>query len=574
MPASINSRFALLSPIRQWLMYAGFLSLFINVLMLASPIYMLQIFDRVLVSHSVHTLGMLTVITLILVLAYAVLDTVRGRLLVRAGIALEQHLGPRVLDRVHQFDLHPGQSAGRAEVMRDVSTLRNYLSSQHLVALFDSPWVVVFTLLIFGFSWVLGVITLIGMLVLLLLAYADEKFTYGHYTEAQSASQRAAQFAHTSVRNNEIVHALGMKSSMLRLWRNLATGALNSLKLASDRGSVTAGTTKAVRIIVQIVMLGAGAYLVIVDNLPPGIMIASTIIVARAIGPVESSIAGWRIFIEARNAYARVDSILQQASPDGQHPGVSLPALRGAVSLENIYFAFGPGSPVLSNVSIKVEPGEALGLIGASGSGKSTLARMILGLIRPAQGKVMLDGYDINQYERTVLGNQLGYLPQEVGLFAGTVAQNICRMQDPDAHSDEIVRVGEWLQLGPVIAHLPKGYGAMLAENGLNLAGGQRQLIGFARAFFGSPRVVVLDEPDANLDQQGEAQLLKLVDEIREKRLATLIVVTHNPKIRDRMDRLLLLKDGTATVLARTPADGTQSAQAPAADVPRLGRIA
>lgn len=554
MTALINSRFALLWPIRHWLLYAAFLSFFINGLTLATPIYMLQIFDRVLVSHSLHTLGMLTVITLVLVAAHAILDAVRGRLLLRAGIALEQNLGPRVLDRIHQFDLHMTQAGGRAELMRDVSTLRNYLSSQHLFSIFDSPWVPIFTLLIFGFSWVLGVITLIGMLVLLLLAYADEKFTYQQYSEAQLASQKASQFAHTSVSNAEIVHSLGMKNSMIILWRTMATGALDSLKQASDRGTLISGATKVARILVQIAMLGMGAYLVIVENLSPGIMIVSTIIVARAIGPVETAISGWRIFVEARNAYARIDELLQQAGPEDQHPGISLPALRGAVSLEGVYFAFGPGAPILNNVSIKLEPGEALGLIGASGSGKSTLARAILGLIRPMQGKVMLDGYDIHQYERTVLGRQLGYLPQDMELFSGTVAQNICRMQNPEEHSEEIIRVGEWLQLGPVIARLPKGYATPLSENGLNLSGGQRQIIGLARAFFGSPRIVVLDEPDANLDQQGEAQLLKLVEEIREKRLATLIVVTHNPRIIDRMDRLLLLQEGTIKQLARSPA--------------------
>ena len=192
--------------------------------------------------------------------------------------------------------------------------------------------------------------------------------------------------------------------------------------------------------------------------------------------------------------------------------------------------------------------------IGADSSGKSTLARVILGLLRPAQGRVMLDGYDINQYDRAVLGKQLGYLPQEVELFAGSVAQNICRMQDPESHSAEIVRVGELLQLGPVIARLPKGFGAAMTDNGLNLSGGQRQLIGLARALFGSPRVLVLDEPDANLDQDGEAQLVKLLGEIRDKRLATLIVVSHNPRIVERMDRLLLVKDGTANLLVRAGA--------------------
>lgn len=547
----MSTRFSVPGPVRGWLAYGAFLSFFINVLMLATPIYMLQIFDRVLVSHSLHTLGMLTIITLALIAAHAVLDVIRGRLLLRAGIALEQSLGPLVLERIHHFDPHTGQVGRRSELMRDVSTLRNYLAGQHLISLFDSPWILIFTLLIFGFSWVLGVITLIGMAVLLVLALADEKITYRHYTEAQFASQKAAQFAHASVSNTEVVHAMGMKETMIDLWRALATSALDSLKKASDRGAFLAGTTKAARILVQVAMLGMGAYLVVAENLPPGVMIVATIIVARAIGPVESAISGWRTFVEARNAYARVDKLLQQAHPEGQRPDISLPPLRGAVTLEGVYFAFATGAPVFKNVSIKLEPGEALGLIGPSGSGKSTLARVIVGLMRPTQGNVILDGYDVNQYDRAALGRQLGYLAQDPELFSGTVAQNICRMQDPEKHSEEIVRVGALLQLAPVIAHLPNGYDTRLAENGSNLSGGQRQIVGLARALFGSPRIVVLDEPDANLDQQNEAQLLKVLDEFREKRLATLIVVTHNPRIVDRMDRLLLLQDGTAKQLAR-----------------------
>jgi ATP-binding cassette, subfamily C, type I secretion system permease/ATPase len=539
------------APVRGWLGYAALLSFFINVLMLATPIYMLQIFDRVLVSHSLHTLGMLSIITVALIAAHAVLDVVRGRLLLRAGIAVEQVVGPRVLERIHQFDSSTGQPSGRAELMRDVSTLRNYLSGQHLISLFDSPWIVIFTLLIFGFSWVLGVITLIGMLVLLLLAAADEKITYRHYTEAQFASQRAAQFAHASVRNSEVVHALGMRETMIGLWGALTTNALAALRKASDRGTLLAGTTKAARILVQVAMLGVGAYLVVAENLPPGIMIVATIIVARAIGPVESAISGWRNFVEARNAYARVDRLLQMPLGEPERRDVALPPLRGAIMLERVSFAFANGVPVFRNVSIQLEPGEVLGLIGSSGSGKSTLARVIVGLMRPTQGKVILDGYDVDHYERASLGKQLGYLAQDPELFAGTVARNICRMQDPEQYSEEIVRLATLLQLAPAIARMPDGYDTRLAENGANLSGGQRQLVGLARALFGSPRVIVLDEPDANLDQQSEAQLLKVIDDFREKREATLIVITHNPRIVDKMDRLLLLEEGTAKQLAR-----------------------
>jgi PrtD family type I secretion system ABC transporter len=541
----------LLQPVKRWLTCAALLGLAINLLMLATPIYMLQIFDRVLISHSVPTLIMLTVITVVLVGGYATLDLLRGRLLLRAGVGFEQTLGPLVLDRMHEFEPHTGQAGSRAEHMRDLTVVRNYLSSPHLTALFDTPWVPVYTLLIFAFSWELGVVTLVGMGALLALALIDEKITYRGYTEAQIASQKAQQFAQNSAANSEVVRALGMKETLIGTWRNLANDALETLKKASDRGVLIADITKASRALLQVAMLGIGAYLVIVDNLPPGIMIASTIIVARAIGPVESTITGWRSFVEVRNAYARLAKLLEQGSHE---PEVALPALKGALELEGIYFGFDAGATLLSNINMKLEPGEALGLIGPSGSGKSTLARIILGLVRPLQGRVLLDGYDVRQYQRGALGKQLGYVPQDVELFAGTIAQNICRMQDPAQHGDEIVRVGEWLHLARIVARMPHGYNTPLSENGLNLSGGQRQLIGLARAFFGAPPVVVLDEPDANLDKQGENELLALVDEIRSKRLATLIVVTHNPQLVNRMDKLVLLEHGKVRQLERSNA--------------------
>lgn len=548
-----QKRLPLLQPVKSWLICAALLGLAINVLVLATPVYMLQIFDRVLVSHSVSTLIMLTIITVLLIAGYALLDLLRGRLLLRAGIGLEQSLGPLVLDRLHDHEPHAVNAAPRAEHMRDLTVLRNYLSSPHLTSLFDTPWVPVFTLLIFGFSWVLGVVTLAGMALLLALALVDEKITYRGYTEAQSASQKAQQFAQTSAANSEIVRALGMKQTLIGLWRGLANHALETLKKASDKGVLVSGLTKASRILLQVAMLGIGAYLVIVDNLPPGIMIASTIIVARAIGPVESAITGWRNFVEARNAYARLAQLLEH---ENREPEVALPPLKGAVTLENVYFAFDPVAPLLTNISLKLEPGEALGLIGPSGSGKSTLARIILGLVKPTQGRVLLDGYDVRQYQRELLGRHVGYVPQDIELFPGTIGQNICRMQDAAQHSDEIVRVGEWLNLSRIVARMPLGYATPLAENGLNLSGGQRQLIGLARAFFGSPPLVVLDEPDASLDKQGESELLALVDEIRSRRLATLVIVTHNPQLVNRMDKLLLLEQGKARQLERSSATG------------------
>jgi PrtD family type I secretion system ABC transporter len=544
-------RFLLLAPIKRWLGFAWFLSFFINSFILATPIYMMQVFDRVLVGGNLHTLGMLTLITVTMVAAQTFFDLIRSRLLARAGYLLEQDLGPRVLDRVHDFQLQ-AQSGRGAELMRDVATLRNYVASPHLLSIFDSPWAPVFTALIFAFSWVLGVVTLIGIAVLLALALLDERVTFGLFTRANVAAAKAQQMAVTSVRNAEIVHALGMKPAMLKLWQDLAEKALGQLKFALDRSHSIVAATKATRTLIQVAMLGVGAWLVISQNLSPGIMIAATIIVARAIGPVETAISGWKGFVETRNAYERLEALLIRNAPAVEGATeVALPAITGTIEAEQVSFGFGPNAMLFSGVSVRLEAGQALGLVGPSGSGKSTLARIMLGLVPAVQGKVRLDGYDVRQYQRSALGMQLGYLPQDVELFAGTLAQNIARMQDPAEHSEEITRVSELVGLTPLVARLPGGFQAMLTESGLNLSGGQRQMVGLARALFGAPKLIVLDEPDANLDQAGKEQLLKLLSEIREKRLATLIVISHTPALVDRMDRLLLLQDGTAKQLAR-----------------------
>ena len=560
-------KFLLLAPIKRWLAFAWLLSFFINFFILATPIYMMQVFDRVLVSGNLNTLVMLTLITVVMIGAQTFFDQIRSKLLSRAGYLLEQDLGPKVLDRVHDFQLQAQQGRG-SELMRDVSTLRNYLSSPHLISIFDSPWAPLFTALIFAFSWVLGVVTLIGIAVLMVLALIDERVTYPLFTNANIASAKAQQMAVISVRNAEIIHALGMKPTMLRLWQALAGKALSQLRGAQDHSHTLVSATKAVRTLIQVAMLGTGAWLVVEYNLSPGIMIAGTIIVARAIGPVETAISGWKGFIEARNSYERLEALLlKNAATDEPVSDVRLPEIAGGIEAEGVSFGFGPNAMLFSGVSVRLEPGQAMGLVGASGSGKSTLARIMLGLVPPIQGKVRIDKYDVRQYERSALGKQLGYLPQDVELFAGTLAQNIARMQDPAEHSQEITRVADLVGLAPLVARFPDGFQARLTEGGQNLSGGQRQLVGLARALFGSPKLVVLDEPDANLDQSGKEQLLKLLTDIRQQGQTTLIVISHTPAIVDRMDRLLLLQDGTGKLLAR------QAAAPAAASAKRLADL-
>ncbi len=542
--------FHVFRPIQPWLMSAGWISLFVNALQLASPIYMLQIYDRVLVSRSIPTLLAITVITVVLVAAYGLLDLVRNRLLLRAGLSLERELGTAVMDKVLSLNQAERNAGWQSELMRDVSILRNYVSSSHLMAIFDSPWVPLFTLLIFGFSWVLGVITLLGMLLLVGLALVDERFTFVKITEANQRMHGALNFAQTTFSNAETAKAMGMQGAVIIIWQRLLNEGTAKLKLAVDLGSNVSGATKVARILIQIAMLGAGAYLVIKDNLPPGVMIAATIIVARAIGPVEQAISGWRTLIDVRNSASRVARCLKIESGANQVE-VRLPALSGGLTAAGLFFAFGPGKPLLSNVSFQVAAGEVIGIIGASGSGKTSLARMLLGTAKPMQGRVLLDGHDLNEFRRDLIGPQFGYLPQSVDLYPGTIAANICRMQDPADNSQQLLAAARAVGLEVVIAGFPEGYDTKIAGQGQNLSGGQRQLVGLARAFFGSPRIVILDEPDASLDRAGEAALLDLIDRIREQRNITLLIISHRPGIIDRMDRLLLVKDGSVVALTR-----------------------
>lgn len=552
--------FHLLRPIRSWLVTAAWISLCVNALQLASPIYMLQIYDRVLVSRSVPTLLAITLITVVLVAAYGLLDLIRTRLLLRAGLSLERHLGTAVMGKAQASGL--ADSGAQAELMRDVATLRNYISSAHLMAILDSPWVPLFTLLIFGFSWVLGVITLVGMLILVALALIDERVTYRRFTQANQQMQATLAFAQTTFTSAEAARAMGMQPALIRLWQGMLDDGTTQLKTAADLGSNVSGTTKVVRVLIQVAMLGVGAWLVIVDNLPPGVMIAATIIVARAIAPVEQAISGWRTLVEVRNSASRVAQYLD-AEGDSARGEVDLPPVAGNLVAEGLHFAFGPGRPLLANVNFRIAAGEVIGIVGPSGAGKTTLVRMLLGIARPLQGRILIDGHDIREYRREALGPQLGYLSQNIDLYPGSVATNIARMQDPDAHSAALLAAAAAVGLEPVITGFPEGYDTRLAGLGRNLSGGQRQLVGLARAFFGAPRIVMLDEPDASLDQQAEASLLALIDRVRQARDCTLLIISHSPRIIDRMDRLLLVRDGTVqTMMRQPPASATPAVKA------------
>lgn len=530
--------------------YAWLFSLFINVTLLLSPLYMLQVYDRVLTSRSLPTLAMLTLGVAIGYAVYAVLEALRSRILVQASRALDAVMTEPVLAKTFGSAAQPG-GARHASAVRDVAVLRQYLTGNGLFAFFDAPWGLVFLAIIFIVHWAMGVTALLGMLLLLALTALDDRRTRGMLLEAGQLSREAGRAMDGLLRNAEVIKALGMQSAVGRRWKRLNEKVLDVQSAASDRAGVLVAASKGVRQLLQTLMLALGAYLVIHDNLSSGTMIAATILLGKATAPLELAIGGWKGFIEARAAYLRLDALLKT---DGMATTtVALPAPLGRLQVERVVFSVAATQPpILKGVSFDVAPGECLAVIGPSASGKSTLVRVLLGIWRPQGGTVRLDGASIADWPDEALSPYLGYLPQDVELLSGTVGENIARMGDAAACSEQIVQAARLAGAHEMILRLPQGYETQVGEGGIALSGGQRQRIGLARALLGSPRLVLLDEPNSSLDTEGEAAL---VDAMKALKAAgsTVVFVTHKPSLLDVADRVLVL--GGGSVLAHGPRD-------------------
>ena len=527
----------LVSRFRPFFLYAGLFSLAINLLLLVPPLYMLQVFDRVLASRSGETLLVLTIAAVTALVIMALLEVLRARLLAAAGAALDQSLGPRVLDGLLA---QTARLSGGAYLngLRDVNTLRSFLGGAGLTALFDAPWLPVFLLVIFLFHPVLGIVALVGGVAMVTLAILNERLTRAPIARSQAEARRAGRFIDANVRNAEVVSALGMLPAVTQRWARLNDAALAEQMRASRIGGAFTGWTKFARQLIQMAMLATGAFLVVAQDATAGVMIATTILLGRALAPVEALVAGWRSLVEARNAWRRLSELLG-ASPRAEGR-TELPAPAGQVELEGVAFRLAD-KVILRGVSFKLAAGEALGLIGPSASGKSTLARLIVGVWKAGGGVVRLDGADVAAWPREKLGPHLGYLPQDVELFGGTVSENIARMGTPDAA--EVVRAAQRAHVHDLILRLPKGYDTEIGENGQSLSPGQRQRIGLARALYGNPRLVVLDEPNANLDHEGEEALQRALEALKADRV-TVVVIAHRPSLLRSVDKMLVLNDG------------------------------
>lgn len=518
----------------------GVFSLIINLLMLTAPLYMLQIYDRVLASRSESTLIALTVLAGGMLLIMGMLDLVRSRVLVRIGTRLGLSLNPSVFSATFERSLR-GEQGGRSQPLRDLDNLRQFLTGPGPFALFDAPWVPFYLGLVFLFHPVLGFIALGGALLLFVLAVLNELLTRRLLNEANTAVTSAYGFAETTLRNAEALEAMGMLSGIFSRWNARHRRGLALQGQASDRAGTLTASSKAVRMFLQVAILGAGASLAIQQIITPGVMIAASIIMGRALAPVEQAIGQWRHFIAARSSYRRLKELLNDAPSNP--PRTALPPPKGRLAIENV-IVVPPGAqrPVLKGISFQLEPGDALGVIGPSAAGKTSLARLLVGVWQPYAGSVRLDGAELDRWQREDLGPHIGYLPQDVELFTGTIAENISRFAE-EVDPEKVVRAAQRAGVHEMILKLPQAYDTQINEDGSILSGGLQQRVGLARAIYGEPALVVLDEPNSNLDSAGDQSLTEAILDLR-KRLATVVVMAHRPSAIAAVDKLLMLRDG------------------------------
>lgn len=517
----------------------GVFSAVINLLMLIPSVYMLQVYDRVIPSRNETTLLMLTIITLGLFALMSLLEYVRSQVILRVGGQLDMQLNSRVYTAAFERNLQrDGVSAGQA--LTDLTTIRQFVTGPGLFAFFDAPFFPIYLFVIFAFSFKLGLLALVGALILVVLAYVTERVSKEPLKEANAMAVASSQQATNNLRNAEVIESMGMLPALRNRWYGTHDKFLQLQAEASEKTGLISSGTKFVRISLQSLVLGLGALLVIEGDITSGMMIAASILMGRTLAPVEQAIGAWKGFSTARSAYERLDQLLLDHPP--REAGMPLPPPKGELALEAV-FAAPPGSnvPLLRNVGFSLEAGEVLGVIGPSASGKSTLARLIVGVWKAAGGKVRLDGADVSQWNKDALGSHLGYLPQDIELFSGTVSENIARFGQVDANA--VVQAATLAGVHELILRLPKGYDTMLGENGAGLSGGQKQRIGLARALYGLPQLIVLDEPNSNLDDAGERALSAALTQLKALG-RTVVVISHRTNLLNVTDKLLLLVEG------------------------------
>jgi len=517
-------------------------SFFVNSLMLTMPLFMFQVFDRVLASRSETTLLLLLLMATIALCVQASLDAVRAYAFVRISGWIDRRIAPVLLSTLVRDALSRSSQKNTAP-LRSLSTLRVFLTGPGMLTILDLPWTPIFLVLIFYLNPPMGIAALIGAIVMLILGILNDRLTRPALSEAQQYSGKAFQAAEAAVRNAAVVESMGMRQAILRRYHQENESVLSLQGRASDRAATFLAISKSARMLIQMVIMSVAAVQIIDPTTPltPGMMIAIVLILGRALQPIEMGVGQARNMIEAMDAYKVVEGVLKEAAAEEER--MSLPPPKGHLSVENLYYQpKGMTKPILQRITFELQPGESVGVIGPSAAGKSTLARLLVGVEQPSLGSVRLDGADMFAWSSEELGRFIGFMPQDIELFGGTVAQNIARLEDhPD--SDKVVKAATLAGLHDMILRLPQGYDTEIGYAGSILSGGQRQRIALARALYGDPQVVVLDEPNANLDSQGDEALGNAIKALKQAG-STLVLVTHRPQTLAMVDKVLIMQNG------------------------------
>ena len=517
-------------------------SIFVNILMLTGPLYMLQVYDRVLGSRSEETLVALTVLVAFLFAMMGMLDYARGRVMARAGARFQDRLDRRVFSAAIKRMTAQPNDPGAMAAQRDLESVQRFLTSPVLLAICDIPWTPFFIAAIFMFHTYLGIMAVVGGVLLVAITLLNQSLTRRAMAEANGATLRADQFAEQIKAESEVVQSLGMRGSSFDRWQLARGQALAQTIRVADRGGMFSTLTKTFRLFLQSAMLGLGAYLVLQGELSAGAMIAGSILLGRALAPIEMAIGQWALVQRAQEGWPACPTCCQ---PDRRKTcrGCRCRARKRVLDIQQVtVIPPGEQQAALRMVSFRLEPGQALGVIGPSGAGKSTLARALTGVWRPAGGKVRLDGASLDQYDPDVLGSYIGYLPQRVTLFDGTIAENIARLQTKPDFA-KVVEAAKKAAAHEMILRLPEGYDTRVTALGGRLSGGQIQRVGLARAMYGDPVILVLDEPNSNLDNEGSAALNAAIRQMKAEGKSVLIMA-HRPAAIQECDLLLVLEDG------------------------------
>ena len=515
----------------------------VNVLMLVAPLYMLQVYDRVIPSRSHETLLALTVLMAALFGVMGVLDYVRARVAARIGTTFQQRLDARVFRANLRRAVLSSERSKPASGLRDVEAVQKLTGSPVLFAVFDMPWAPVFLIAIYSFHPYLGHFALAGMIFLVGVTVLNQLLTRKHEQDATGATMQGDAFAETIRQQGEMIQALGMREAVLARWQKLRTRALEAQLASGDRVGQFSTLTKTFRFFLQSAMLGLGAYVVLLGEMSAGAMIAGSILMGRALAPVEQAIGGWPLVLRARQGWASLQKLLE-TTPE-QDETTALPRPRGRLEVQALTMVPPEhNKPSLRGLDLTIEPGQALGVIGVSASGKSTLARAITGVWRPYSGAVRLDGAALSHYEPDVLGSYIGYLPQDVVLFDGTVAENIARMA-AEPNPTAVVAAAKKAGAHDMILDLPQGYDTLVMAGGARLSGGQKQRIGLARAFYGDPVLLVLDEPNSNLDSFGQDALNLAIRQAKAEGKAV-VIMAHRPAGIAECDLILIVENGVS----------------------------